>query len=127
MKPHHRFLPYALLFIMNLYIPQQNLPVRVGSHPRANYIMYKHTPGLRLTSDSLPVFTFFPTACWSAFWEHISSRLKNKVIPNLKSLTLKRFSRHESSNGDQAVKEMAIGLLHGKDSGLTCTRSICLV
>lgn len=120
-KPHHRLLQYALLFIMKQYIPQENPTCKVTSHPRTNYIIYMHTAGLKPTSNSLTerVFSPPPTACCSAFWEHISSRLKNQVIPNLNSPALKRYSHHESSNGNHAVEEMTIRLLHGKDGGLT--------
>lgn len=77
-----------------------------------------HTAGLKLTSNSS---VFSPKPCCSMFSEHIFFRLKNKVIPNLKSLTLKRYSHHESSNGSHAAEEMAIRLPHGKDGGLTGT------
>lgn len=120
----HETLPQLFTVCSALYneaiYSTADLPVKVSSHPWANYIMYMHTAGLKLTSNSLTV-CFFPQTVCSAFWEHISSRLKNQVIPNLKSPTLKRYSHRESSNGNHAVEEMAIRLLHGKDGGLTCT------
>lgn len=89
-----------------------DIAVKFSSHPQTNYIMHRHT-----------FLTMLPphTACCSLFWEHNSSRFKNKVIPNPISPTLKGYSLHKSNNGNHAFGEMAIRLLHGRDGGLTCT------